>query len=193
MNAVNTPDGIALKLLDEITREPEISQRALAAKLGIALGLVNSYVKRLYKKGHIKVKTLPRNRIKYIITPLGFAEKVRLTYDYMNYSIMYFREIRDNIERTYSRMMAEDIKRILLWGDGEIAELCYVSARGLPLKIVGLISESRSDAGFFGHNIYTPAEIEMIEYDAVLVSSIDEATISGIKEYGFADNKIFYL
>ena len=141
MNTQNEPDGISLRLLDEITREPEISQRALAGRLGIALGLVNSYIKRLYKKGHIKIKTLPRNRIKYVITPQGFTEKVRLTYIYMHVSIKYFKEVRANIERTYSKMTAENINNILLWGDGEIAELCFISTRGLPLKIIGVVAE----------------------------------------------------
>ncbi|NLI30190.1 MAG: winged helix-turn-helix transcriptional regulator, partial [Nitrospiraceae bacterium] len=66
-------DDIALKLLDEVAKEPTVSQRALSARLDIALGLVNTYLKRLCKKGHLKVTTLPRNRIKYLITPQGFA------------------------------------------------------------------------------------------------------------------------
>ena len=169
MNTQNPQDEISLRLLDEFTREPEISQRALAARLGIALGLVNSYIKRLYKKGHIKVKTLPRNRIKYIITPQGFTEKARLTYTYMNYSIQYFREIRLNIERTYARMMSENSKRILLWGDGEIAELCFISARGLPLKIIGVVADMKINNGFFGHDIFTSEDIGNLDYDAVLI------------------------
>ena len=69
MNDQNNSEEISLRLLDEFTREPMVTQRALSGRLGIALGLVNAYVKRLYKKGYIKVKNLPRNRIKYIITP----------------------------------------------------------------------------------------------------------------------------
>ncbi len=193
MNTENLPDEISLRLLDEFAREPEISQRALAGKLGIALGLVNSYVKRLYKKGHIKIKTLPRNRIKYIITPQGFSEKVRLTYAYMNHSINYFREVRSNIEKTYAKMRADDVKTILLWGDGEIAELCYICTRGLPLKIVGLVSEEKVEKGFFGHHVFSVDDIDDLEYDAVLVSSIDEKVVSGIQKSDLKDKKVFYL
>jgi len=193
MNTQNTPDEISLRLLDEFTREPETSQRALAGKLGIALGLVNSYIKRLYKKGHIKVKTLPRNRIKYIITPQGFAEKARLTYTYMGYSIKYFRELRITIERVYARMLTEGIKSILLWGDGEIAELCYISTRGLQLKIVGVVSENKIDSGFFGHNVYAIGDIDDLEYDAILVSSIDEKIIESIQKVDLQGKKVFFL
>jgi DNA-binding MarR family transcriptional regulator len=193
MNTENLPDEISLRLLDEFAREPVVSQRALAAKLGIALGLVNSYIKRLYRKGHIKINTLPKNRIKYIITPQGFTEKARLTYDYMNYSISYFREIRGNIERTYAGMIADDVKKILLWGDGEIAELCYISTRGLPLKIVGIVSDKRVDRGFFGHHVFTVDDIGDLEYDAVLVSSIDDKVIGNIHELDSIAKKVFYL
>ncbi|HTZ17447.1 MAG TPA: winged helix-turn-helix transcriptional regulator [Dissulfurispiraceae bacterium] len=191
MNTENVPDEISLRLLDEFAKEPVVSQRALAARLGIALGLVNSYIRRLYRKGHIKIKSLPKNRIKYIITPKGFTEKARLTYDYMNYSISYFRDIRGNIERTYSGMMADNIKNILLWGDGEIAELCYISTRGLPLRIVGIVSDKRIERGFFGHNVYTADDIGDLEYDAVLVSSIDGNVVDNVQSLD--GKKVFYL
>ncbi len=193
MNTNSLPDEISLRLLDEFSKEPVVSQRALAARLGIALGLVNSYVKRLYRKGHIKIKTLPKNRIKYIITPQGFAEKARLTYDYMNYSISYFRGIRHSIERTYAGMVADDVKKVLLWGDGEIAELCYISTRGLPLKIVGIVSDKRLESGFFGHHVFTVDDIVDLEYDAILVSSIDGKIIGNIHQLESNGRKVYYL
>ncbi len=193
MNTQNALDEISLRLLDEFTKEPEISQRAISAKLGIALGLVNSYIKRLYKKGHIKVKTLPRNRIKYIITPAGFIEKARLTYTFMNYSIQHFKEIRTNIERTYARMQSEGIERILLCGDGEIAELCFISTRGLQLKIIGIVAEEKIDNGFFGQHIFTVEDIGELDYDAILVSSINDRVLSSICGNNFNNKKVFYL
>ncbi len=193
MNTPNVQDEIALRLLDEFTKEPEISQRALAGRIGIALGLVNAYIKRLYKKGHIKIKTLPRNRIKYIITPKGFTERARLTYTYINYSIQYFREIRLNIERTYVKMIAEGITTILLWGDGELAELCFISTRGLPLRIVGVVAEEKVDNGFFGYNVFTVDDICALDYDAILVSSTDDKVLSNIVGDEFNNKKIFYL
>ncbi len=193
MNSDKAPDEISLRLLDELTKEPLITQRALAARLGIALGLVNAYVKRLYKKGYIKIKNLPKNRIKYIITPKGFTEKARLTYNYMHRSVNYFKEVRSKIENTYTSMMSSGVKNILLWGDGEIAELCYISTRGLPLKIVGIVSERRIENGFFGHHIYSMEDVNNIDYDAVLVSSIQSGIIETIKQSGIDPGRIYYL
>ena len=186
-------EDISLKLLDEFTKEPVITQRALADRLGIALGLVNAYVKRLYNKGHIKVKNLPKNRVKYIITPKGFAEKAKLTYSYMNRSIDYFRDVRQKIEQTYALMMASDVRNIVLWGDGEVAELCYISTRGLPLKIVGVVADSGMGKGFFGHDIYSIENVNGIEYDAILVASLDGMTSEKMNKAGVNPERVYYL
>lgn len=193
MNIDKASDEISLRLLDELTNEPVITQRALAARLGIALGLVNAYVKRLYKKGYIKVKNLPKNRIKYIITPKGFTEKARLTYNYMHRSVNYFKEVRNKIENTYTNMMSSGVKNILLWGDGEIAELCYISTRGLPLKIVGVVADRRIESGFFGYHIYLPHDIRDINYDAILVASIEDKAVSSLKQLEINPDRIYFL
>jgi len=189
----NSSEEIFLKLLNEFTKESIITQRDLADRLGIALGLVNAYVKRLYKKGHIKITTLPRNRVKYIITPKGFAEKAKLTYSYMNRSIDYFRDVRNKIEQTYNSMMTSNIKNIVLWGDGEVAELCYITTRGLPLKIVGVVADARVENGFFGHDIYSTEDIGKIDYDAILVASLDGMENKKINMAGVNPERVYYL
>lgn len=176
MNIHNSSDEISLRLLDEISKEPTATQRDLSDRLGIALGLVNAYVKRLYNKGYIKANSLPKNRIKYLITPKGFTEKARLTYGYMHRSIGYLREVRQRIEHTYALMTASGIKEILLWGDGEIAELCYISTRGLPLKVIGVVDGQRAKNGFFGCDIYEAEDLENLKYDAILIAELKNNT-----------------
>ncbi len=193
MNNGDIPDDISLNLLDELQREPVITQRALAARLGIALGLVNVYVKRLYKKGYIKVKNLPKKRIKYIVTPKGFTEKARLTYNYMHRSINYFSKVRQKIEKTYTLMLGDGVMNILLWGDGEIAELCYISTRGLPLKIMGVVSNKKKDSDFFGYHVYSKEDVKDINYDAILVASLEDKAITVMEHTGINPDRIYYL
>jgi predicted transcriptional regulator len=70
-------------LLDEISKNNEITQRDLSERLGIALGLINSYIKNLASKGYITISQIPRKRYKYYLTPQGFIEKTRLTYHHL--------------------------------------------------------------------------------------------------------------
>ena len=190
-------DDISLRILDEVAKEPAVTQRALAHRLGIALGLTNTYIKRLYIKGHIKIKNLPKNRLKYIITPEGLIEKSKLTYGYMHRSITYFRDVREKIEQAYARMTASGVSKILLWGDGEIAELCYISTRGLPLKIIGVVDGISRKKGFFDCDLYTKEEVRHIDFDAILVASINEDIAGDISELsqvsGISPDRIYHL
>src|SRR5262245_41785569 len=84
-----SPEGprIMLELLDAVEQNRAQSQRLLASELGIALGLVNAYLKRCIKKGLVKVRSAPARRYAYCLTPQGFAEKSRLTVEYLSYSL----------------------------------------------------------------------------------------------------------
>lgn len=191
---IDKHDDITLRILDEISRESLVTQRTLSGKLDIALGLVNAYIKRLTKKGHIKITTIPKNRVKYILTPKGFTEKVRLTYEYMHYSINYFKDIRQRIDGIYRQMIASGAKNILIWGDGEVAELSYISMRGLPLNLVGVVDSKRVEKGFFGHNVYSFKDFPLLNYDAILITSFNnEEEKQKIKSLGADMEKVYSL
>ena len=78
-----------LRLMGEIGRDGSPTQRELSRRLNISLGLVNTFLKRLVNKGYFKVKTMPRNRVKYFLTPEGLARKSRLTVEYLRYSVSF--------------------------------------------------------------------------------------------------------
>lgn len=190
MNKMNPSDEISMRILEHINENPTITQRDLASKLGIALGLTNSYIKRLYKKGCLKIKNLDGKRIKYILTPKGFMEKARLTCNYMARSFNYFREIKQKIDQTYNTMMESGITKIILWGDSELVELCIISSKGLPITIVGIVSLDGENKKNFNYSLYTKDEIKKIDFDAVLVTTFDEEEIAQLKTI---DAKVYYL
>ena len=67
-----------LLLLSELNRDGGATQRTLATKLGVALGLTNLYLKRLARKGYIKITTIPRNRIQVPPDATGRHGKVTI-------------------------------------------------------------------------------------------------------------------
>ena len=86
--------GIVLSVLTSIERDSTITQRKLAGELGIALGLANAYLRRCVRKGLVKMSQVPLNRYAYYLTPQGFAEKSRLTAEYLTVSLDFFRRAR---------------------------------------------------------------------------------------------------
>ena len=94
-------ERIVLGLLSSVENDGERSQRRIAAELGIALGLVNAYLKRCVKKGLVKVHDAPARRYAYYLTPQGFAEKSRLTVEYLSSSFSFFRQAKADCTRVF--------------------------------------------------------------------------------------------
>src|SRR6185295_13036502 len=130
-----------LRLLEAVEEDSRVTQRSLASKLGIALGLTNIYLKRLVRKGCIKCVNVQSNRISYLITPRGIAEKARLTYEFMDYSLHLYGEVRQHL-RAVIRECAAAGRRVAIYGRGEAAELAYLSLREAGLEPVAIFDES---------------------------------------------------
>ena len=96
--------GIVLSVLTSIERDSAITQRKLAGELGIALGLANAYLRRCVRKGLVKMSQVPLNRYAYYLTPQGFAEKSRLTAEYLALSLDFFRRARSDCVALFTAM-----------------------------------------------------------------------------------------
>ena len=114
---------ITLGVLDAVEQNAQVTQRTVASELGIALGLANAYLKRCMRKGWIKVKQIPPNRYLYYVTPKGFAEKSRLTAEYLGSSFTFFRRARAQLEEAMGACAARGWKRVALYGSGELTEI----------------------------------------------------------------------
>ncbi|MBN1661434.1 MAG: winged helix-turn-helix transcriptional regulator [Anaerolineae bacterium] len=111
------------RLLEAIEQNPDTTQASLAAQLGIAVGSVNWYVKRLIRKGYIKVTHLQRRRLKYFLTPQGLALKAHLTSQYVKASLRLYRELRQAAEETVNEVRKAGYDALSLEGADEAAEI----------------------------------------------------------------------
>ena len=162
-----------LQLLSEVERDASVTQRSLAKKLGVALGLTNLYLKRLARKGYIKITTIPRNRIKYLLTPRGMAEKSRLTYLYMQYSLSYYRDMRQRLKDVLSGLSSAGAKRIVIYGTGELAELAYLTIREMDLTLVGFVDGDQEQT-FLSYPVWPIGALPNWEVDAVLIADLED-------------------
>ena len=119
---------ITLGLLNAVHDNSAITQRSVARDLGIALGLANAYLKRCIRKGYIKVQQIPSNRYAYYLTPQGFAEKTRLTADYLTYSFTFFRRAREQCAAALEECERRSWRRVALAGASELSEILTLSA-----------------------------------------------------------------
>ena len=142
---------IMLGLLGSVERDGAQSQRRLAGELGIALGLVNAYLKRCVKKGLVKASQAPARRYVYYLTPQGFAEKSRLTVEYLSSSFGFFRRAKEDCADLFEEARARGFDSVALIGRSDLAEIATICALESDVKIVAMIDP---DAGagdrFFG-------------------------------------------
>jgi DNA-binding MarR family transcriptional regulator len=142
--------GIVLGVLSAVERNSRMTQRHLARELNIALGLTNAYLKRCAKKGFIKIRQIPLNRYAYYLTPRGFAEKSRLTAEYLTVSLDFFRRARHDCTALMRACQGRGWQRIALYGAGELAEIAILSAQDAESEILCVIdaeSGARNCAG----------------------------------------------
>jgi len=184
-----------LQLLNEIETSEAVTQRGLSKRLDIALGLTNLYLKRLVKKGYVKVVNIQKNRIRYLITPQGIAEKSRLTYEYLQYSLQLYQRARAILRARFYALAAQGRKRIVFYGVGEAAELAYLCAREIDLELVGVVDADHAGSRFLDHTVLDPTMLPKLEYDCVVVTSFGdgEASRRRLEELGIPSDAVVTL
>jgi len=192
---VDKDDLQTLRLMDEIDHNGIHSQRELSQRLNISLGLVNTFLKRLVNKGYFKVTTMPRHRVKYFLTPEGLARKAKLTAEYLSYSVHFYRDIKDLLLDKYAQMERNQVKSVLFFGAGEVADLAYLYLQLTTIHLAGIIDESKKGRNFFGHEIAGFEATGQSGWDMILVTRPDhiEKAIDMLFEAGVDRNRIATL
>jgi DNA-binding MarR family transcriptional regulator len=163
---------IMLGLLESVERDGSRSQRTMAAEFGIALGLVNAYLKRCVKKGLVKVAEAPARRYTYYLTPQGFAEKSRLTVEYLSYSLSFFRHARADCTSVLEIAKCRGWQRILLAGISDLAEIATICALESDIKIVGVIDPDLTQQRFVGVQVFSSMDQVTEAFDGVMVTEL---------------------
>jgi len=125
-----------LQILEQIEQNPDITQADLAARLGVAIGSVNWYLKRLVNKGYIKVRQMQRRRLRYLITPHGVAEKARLTASFMEVSMRLYRETRQVAKRYLAEVRQAGYDEVHVEGDNDLTEVCHLTCLEQGIRVV---------------------------------------------------------
>ena len=182
-----------LRVLEAVQQDSRLTQRGLASKLGIALGLANIYLKRMVHKGYIKVVNVQPNRISYLITPRGIAEKARLTYEFMDYSLHLYGEVRQHLRAALHECAAAG-KRVAIFGSGEAAELAYLSLKESSLDPVAVF-DVEGGGVFLGMPVIAIADHRTVEFDLMIVATLDPSgqPLQALLDVGVPNDKLFPL
>jgi predicted transcriptional regulator len=110
-------------LLDEIAKDSQVTQANLSQQLGIAVGSVNWYIKRLINRGWVKVSHLSRTRLQYDLTPEGMAVFTERAMQYAKDSLKVYNLFRQKAKMVVADLSARGFNRIYLEGNDEIMDI----------------------------------------------------------------------
>jgi len=179
---------ITLGVLNAIEKNSNITQRDVAKDIGIALGLANTYLKRCIKKGLIKMQHIPANRYAYYLTPQGFAEKARLTAEYLSQGFQFFRLARTQLVTILDACQKRNLNSLALHGLTDIAEIAFLSISNYDIEIVGIIDKSSALNEYGGVPIFSNIG-DLPPVDAIIVTDLGDPrqVVQGLSNYFRAD------
>ena len=110
-------------LLNEIGQDPMVTQASLSNRLGIAVGSVNWYIKRLIHRGWVKVSHLDRTRLKYDLTSEGMTVFTQRALSYAQDSLKVYGEFRKKAKMLVRELKQKDIRQVNIEGNDEIVDI----------------------------------------------------------------------
>jgi predicted transcriptional regulator len=199
----------ARRILDEVEAGRGVSQRSLARSAGIALGLTNLVLRNLVRKGWVRITRVKANRVKYLITPAGIAEKARMSSAYFAYTTRFYAEARARVRDRFAalsiswpaeRSTDSGVKRIAFYGASEVAEIGYVCLQETDLA-VSVVFDGDGTRRFFGTPVRAAASLaapsEWEQFDILVVMAFDVTALAHAREHlaavRFPAERVFWI
>jgi len=139
---VKSAENYDFEILNHIEGNPNTTQADLATLLGVAVGSVNWYIKRLINKGYVKVTQMQRRRLRYLLTPQGITEKTRLTASFMQASLEWYRVTRQTSQKFLNEIKQAGYDTVCIEGDSDLAEVIYLTCLESQVKVKGEIDQT---------------------------------------------------
>ncbi|PKP59083.1 hypothetical protein CVT91_07330 [Candidatus Atribacteria bacterium HGW-Atribacteria-1] len=191
-----------LNTLLELKQNPTLTQRSLAHRLNISLGLTNAILQNLIHRGWIKAKRMTGRKILYLITPQGMARATNLIYDRFRETQNYYQYTKELLTFYLTDLYNQGKKRAIIYGTNQLAEITYLSLLDSPLKLHSILSDDPSKKKFLGHQVLTLSKFsqklsqEFVFENLILLCTTDKEKLSKeISKYKNIKNnlKIIYI
>ena len=185
-----------LRLLSEIETNPEVTQRQLSSRMGIALGLTNVLLRSLAQKGYVRATKAGWKRWLYALTPDGFSHKLHLTVAYIHRVMDHYQTVRQTLREQLGNLALNQESRIAIYGTSEVAELVYLGLREIGIEDIDFYAATEPDGRkFLGMPVHGLQTLQGENYDRVVVASLSDSAAArrNLREHGVASEKVFMI
>jgi hypothetical protein len=182
---------IILNILESVDRDGERSQRSRASEVGIALGLINAYLKFCMRKGYLKARKIPARGYRYILTPKGFTEKSRLALSRLSDSLGFVHATRREYAQLFIEAPVQHWKSIVIAGNSTLAEICAICAMERAVRIVAVVHPDAPSGHMLGIPVFAEFAAVPEPFDGAVVAELQEpARIIELAQLAIGQNRI---
>ena len=175
-DSIETSSYRQLRILSAIEADPEITQRQLSRRLGIALGLTNLLMRNLAQKGYVRATQANWRRWLYALTPAGFSHKIQLTATYVHRVLHHYQNVRQTLREQLEPLDLHSESRIAIIGTAEFAELVYLGLKELGIEEIDIFGPNKTYGHkFLGIPVQDVATLQPDQYDQIVVADLSGA------------------
>jgi hypothetical protein len=157
-----------LEILKHVEKTPQLNNRMAAAKLGCSVKLAHDLLGKMVNRGLLHVSKIHSRRWDYFLTPKGIAQKARLTYEFVEFSMQFYHEARKQSSQVCRDICEAGYQTVAFLGTGELAEIAYLGIKEWDLRLIEVYGEN--EGSFMGHKILPYDEIDSTASEAIIVS-----------------------
>jgi len=131
-----------LEILKQVEKSAHLNNRMVAAKLDCSVKLAHGLLKKMVQKGFFNVKKLNSRHWNYYLTPQGISAKARLTYEFLEFSMKFYKEARKKSSQVCRDIAEAGNKNVVFIGAGDLAEICYLGVKEWGLDLVAVYDDT---------------------------------------------------
>lgn len=169
------------QILDHVEKDSALTNRQVARKLNVSVKLAHGLLSQLVKKGLLNIHKQHSRRWDYFLTPTGIAEKARLTYQFLDFSMQFYREARRRSAEILSSLHKQGIQTIAFLGATEMAEIAFLGVQEHKLKLVEVFDDALAGKDFLGVPVRPVSQAGATRAERILVTAFDPRMPMGAK------------
>lgn len=160
---------LEFEILKHVEQTPQLNNRSAARKLGVSVKLAHEILKKMVTKGLLHVRKEHSRRWDYFLTPHGIAEKTRLTVEFLDFSLQFYREARRRSAQLCRDLHESGVKRVAFLGAGEMAEIVYLGVVEWKLELDGVYDDEKDGTKFMWHTVQPASSLATADAEKIIV------------------------
>lgn len=159
------------KILEHIESTPLLNNRMVAKKLGCSVKLAHDLLRKMVDRGYLHIKKVHSRRWDYFLTPKGISEKIRLTYEFLQFSMQFYKDARKKSSQLCRNFAESGLTKVAIFGAGDLAEVVYLGIKEWNIELIDIFDDDVEK--FLNHKVKKTKELEFSKAEAIIVCTYD--------------------